>query len=82
MEAYTIGGVPFSGTELRRLFGLNSTRFTISYREGSFHFDVLGFGHRVGLSQYGAENMAKQGFSYRTILQYYYQGARLTEISA
>lgn len=70
-----IGDGAFSGTELRGLFGLNSAKFTLSYQDGTFIFDVSGFGHRVGLSQYGAENMARLGFSYRTILQYYYQGA-------
>ena len=70
-----IGDSVFSGTELRSLFGLNSAKFTLSYQDGTFVFDVSGFGHRVGLSQYGAENMARLGFSYRTILEYYYQGA-------
>ena len=40
-------------------------------------FDVTGFGHRVGMSQYGAQTMARLGFSYQTILQYYYQGAEV-----
>ena len=73
----SIGGVSFSGTQLRRMFALNSTRFTLSYQDGNFLFDVTGFGHRVGMSQYGAQTMAKLGFSYRTILQYYYQGAEV-----
>lgn len=78
----TIGGVSFSGTDLRRIFSLRSTNFTLSYRDGAFYFSVLGYGHRVGLSQYGAQAMAELGFSYRTILQYYYQGARVAEVSA
>ena len=73
----SIGGVSFSGTQLRRMFGLNSTRLTLSYQDGDFVFDVTGFGHRVGMSQYGAQTMARLGFSYRTILQYYYQGAEV-----
>ena len=40
-------------------------------------FHVLGYGHRVGMSQYGADYMARQGYDYRTILQYYYRGAEL-----
>ena len=66
-----------SGTQLRRMFGLNSTRLTLSYQDGDFVFDVTGFGHRVGMSQYGAQTMARLGFSYQTILQYYYQGAEV-----
>lgn len=77
VAACSIGGVSFSGTQLRRAFALNSTRFTLSYQDGNFLFDVTGFGHRVGMSQYGAQTMARLGFSYRTILQYYYQGAEL-----
>ena len=73
----SIGGVSFSGTQLRRMFGLNSTRLTLSYQDGDFVFDVTGFGHRVGMSQYGAQTMAQLGFSYQTILQYYYQGAEV-----
>lgn len=75
--SYTLGGAAFSGAELRRIFSLNSTKFTLSYQDGAFVFDVSGFGHRVGLSQYGAEHMARLGFSYQTILQYYYQGAHV-----
>lgn len=77
----TIGGVCFTGVQLRTIFGLNSTKFTLSFQDGSFVFDVRGFGHRVGMSQYGAEHMASFGFSYRTILQYYYQGAEVKQIS-
>ena len=77
VETLCIGGVPFSGVALRRLFGLNSAKFDLTFADGAFHFDVRGFGHRVGLSQYGAENMAQLGFSYRTILEYYYQGAKV-----
>lgn len=72
-----IGNAVFSGVTLRRLFGLNSANFDLTFADGAFHFDVRGFGHRVGLSQYGAENMARLGFSYRTILEYYYQGAKV-----
>lgn len=74
---YEIGGVSFSGPALRRMFSLRSTNFSVSYQDGAFYFEVLGFGHRVGLSQYGAQAMAELGFSYRTILQYYYRGVTL-----
>ena len=51
-------------------------------KDGQFVFDVQGFGHRVGMSQYGAESMARLGFSYRTILLYYYQGAEIGSYEA
>ena len=81
VDTIMLGGQRFSGTAVRRLFGLNSTRFTLSCENDTFTFFVLGFGHRVGMSQYGAQNMAKQGFDYRTILQYYYRGAEIKKSS-
>ena len=80
VEDITIGGKTFSGTQLRRAFGLNSTKFTLQYQNGAFIFDVLGYGHRVGMSQYGAEAIAQLGFDYRAILRYYYRGAKLTQM--
>ena len=68
VESCVIGGVSFSGVALRRMFGLNSARVTVAFADDQFIVDVRGFGHRVGMSQYGAENMAQLGFSYRTIL--------------
>ena len=82
VETCVIGGIAFSGTKLRQLFGLNSARFTLMLKDGQFVFDVQGFGHRVGMSQYGAEGMARLGFSYRTILLYYYQGAEIGRYEA
>lgn len=82
VETCVIGGIAFSGTKLRQLFGLNSARFTLTLKDGQFVFDVQGFGHRVGMSQYGAESMARLGFSYRTILLYYYQGAEIGRYEA
>lgn len=74
-----IGGAAFSGTALRTLLSLNSTRFTVEATDGEVVFRVSGFGHRVGLSQYGANAMAKLGFDYRTILQYYYRGVKIED---
>ena len=72
-----IGQTCYTGTELRRLLGLNSTCFRVSADEDGVTFHVLGYGHRVGMSQYGADYMARQGYDYRAILQYYYRGAEL-----
>lgn len=76
--AYAVlGGERFSGTELRGLFSLRSTAFTLDYEDGVFVFTVTGFGHGVGMSQYGAEVMAEQGADYRAILAHYYPGTEL-----
>lgn len=73
-----LGGVYVSGTELRSLFSLRSTAFTLEYADGDFLFTVTGFGHGVGMSQYGANVMAQNGADYRAILSHYYSGTELT----
>ena len=77
MDTCTIRGQAYTGTQLRQLFGLNSTRFSLRYADGVFRFDVRGYGHRVGMSQYGANAIARLGFDYQTILRYYYRGAKI-----
>ena len=72
-----IGGRDFSGTELRVLLGLRSTAFSVSVEEDQIIFTTKGFGHRVGMSQYGADAMALAGHSYLEILAHYYQGTSL-----
>ena len=73
-----LGGAALSGTELRRLFSLRSTAFTLEYDEGRFVFTVTGSGHGVGMSQYGAKVLAEQGADYTQILAHYYPGTILT----
>ncbi len=73
-----IGGRELRGTELRSLFSLRSTAFTLDYAEGEFVFTAAGFGHGVGMSQYGARIMAEQGADYAAILAHYYRGTALT----
>lgn len=55
-------------------------RVTLSGEEGAFVFDGLGWGHGVGLSQYGAWDMVRYGYDYRTVLAYYFRGTTLTQI--
>ena len=75
-----IGGVPFSGVKLRELFALRSTAFELAWSDGAFHFTVTGFGHGVGMSQYGANVMAAGGADYREILAHYYPGTELSSL--
>lgn len=72
-----VGGVRVPGTEIREMFALNSTNFTLTFTEGSITFHTTGYGHGVGLSQYGARQMALDGKSYEEILKWYYQGVTL-----
>ena len=73
----TVGNVTVSGTEARRIFGLRSTDFGVYTFGTRIYFLVNGYGHGVGLSQYGANAMAKGGATYGDILTHYYKGAAL-----
>lgn len=66
------GNIEMSGVETRTLFGLKSAKFTVSVENNNIKFDVIGYGHGVGLSQTGADAMAKQGKSYSDILTHFY----------
>lgn len=77
VESITVGGAGFTGAELRSLFSLRSTNFELTYADGEFTFTVLGYGHGVGMSQYGANVMAKDGSDHRAILSHYYPGTEL-----
>ena len=74
-----IGGHYYPGTKLRSLFGLRSTAFTLEYTGESFLFTVRGYGHGVGMSQYGANVMAQEGADYAAILAHYYPGTELVK---
>lgn len=69
-----IGSEVFTGLAVRDAFHLRSPCFTVAYGEGTFTFTVKGYGHGVGMSQYGADYMARQGNTYVEILKHYYTG--------
>ena len=70
-------GVILSGGKARSLFSLRSANFTVEYSKDSFVFTVHGYGHGVGMSQYGANEMAKKGSTYKEILLHYYTGVTI-----
>lgn len=76
-----IAGTVFKGTTIRQKLGLRSTAFTIMAVGNNIHISTKGFGHRVGMSQYGAEAMAVKGSDYREILSHYYPGTTLKTYS-
>lgn len=80
VDTITIGGTCFSGTFLRELFSLRSTLFSLEITGDTAEFSVRGNGHRVGMSQYGAQAMAQQGSSYQEILTWYYTGVEITQL--
>ena len=73
----TVGGVTLTGPQVRSLFSLRSSSFSVSCQEDSFTFDVTGYGHGVGMSQYGANTMAAGGSDFRDILTWYYTGTQI-----
>ena len=77
VERITIGGVPVSGPSVRSIFGLRSASFTAEAGDGKITFYVTGYGHGVGLSQYGANAMAEAGSTWREILEHYYTGVTI-----
>ncbi len=70
----------FKGTEFRKKLGLRSTDFDFKISDNLITFVTRGYGHGVGLSQYGANEMAKLGYSYKEILKHYYQGVDISTL--
>ena len=73
----TVCGKALSGEDMRSAFGLRSADFDVALENGSFVFTVRGYGHGVGMSQYGAKRMAEDGSTYIEILSAYYTGCKL-----
>ncbi len=77
IKTMDIGGKTFSGTQLRTLLNLRSTAFSVETDSRGLTITTRGFGHRVGMSQYGADAMAALGSTWQEILAYYYRGTSL-----
>ena len=74
------GGVTLTGNQVRGALGLRSPAFTVSFDGTNFTFQVTGYGHGVGMSQYGANAMAKSGSTFRDILTWYYTGTEVDDL--
>lgn len=72
-----VGGVNIKGTELRTIFSLRSANIELTQEYGNIKMSVKGFGHGVGMSQYGADYLASQGKNYEEILKTYYTGIEI-----
>lgn len=77
VDTVYVGGIRCAGTFLRSKLGLRSTAFAVESEGSGVTITTRGFGHRVGMSQYGADAMAMEGSSYEEILAHYYTGATL-----
>lgn len=79
VKKVNVGSKTLTGREIRDLFSLRSSNFDLEVLQDSITFKVRGYGHGVGMSQYGAEYMAKQGADYKQILAWYYPGTELVK---
>lgn len=79
VSSIEIGGKTFTGAEIRSAFSLKSAAFTAEATDTGVIFKVYGYGHGVGMSQYGADYMARQGSNFEEILKHYYKGAAITK---
>ena len=77
VQEILVGDHLLTGVQVRALFDLRSANFGVAYTQEEFHFDVAGYGHDVGMSQYGADYLARQGMTYEEIIQYYYTGVEI-----
>ena len=75
-----INGVTYSGVSIRNLLGLRSTDFDIEKNETGINFITRGYGHGVGMSQYGANGMANNGSDFKNILFHYYTGVSINSL--
>ncbi len=80
VKELTIAENTFSGRDIREKLGLSSSDFTIKQNNGHFVFTTEGYGHGVGMSQYGAHYMAQNGKTYKDIINHYYQGVEISTV--
>lgn len=80
IKTIKIGNLNLSGVEVRTLLGLRSANFEVSLDGDNIKFSVKGYGHGVGMSQTGADSMAKQGSNYEEIVKHFYTGVEITEM--
>ena len=80
VEKIQIGDSIYEGTDMRKLLGLRSTDFDLEVVDNKLKIITRGYGHGVGMSQYGANGMAKAGYSYEKILKHYYTGVTIEKL--
>lgn len=80
VDRIKINNKEFTGIEVRKLLNLRSTDFNIEINEDNLTITTYGYGHGVGMSQYGANNMAKNDYDYLTILKHFYSGVEIESV--
>ena len=81
VKTVKFGNHNLSGVEVRTLLGLRSANFTITQENGNIKFSVKGYGHGVGMSQTGADSMAKQGSTAEDIIHHFYTDVEIKEVN-
>ena len=77
VKTIKIGNLELSGVEVRNIFGLRSANFKVTVEKENIKFEVTGYGHGVGMSQTGADSLAKEGKTYEDIIHHYYTGVEI-----
>ena len=80
VKTINVGNIEISGINMRKIFNLNSANFTIDYNDDEITFTVKGYGHGVGMSQWGAQGMAQNGYKYYDILFHYFQDTDIKDL--
>lgn len=80
VKTVKFGNHQLSGVEVRTLLNLRSTNFELTKIDGKIKFSVKGYGHGVGMSQTGADAMAKEGYSAEEIIKHFYIGVEIQEL--
>lgn len=79
VKSIKVGNMTMTGSKFRTMLGLKSSNFIIKFNSDGVEVDCVGYGHDVGMSQYGADAMAKKGKNYVQILTHYYQGTAISK---
>ena len=82
VKTIKFGNHEISGTEARNIFGLRSTNFELAKEDGKIKFTVIGYGHGVGMSQTGADSMAKSGRTAEEIINHFYVGVEIKDVNS
>ena len=80
VKTVQIGNLELSGVEVRTLLGLRSANFKVTIEKDNIIFEVTGYGHGVGMSQTGADSLAKQGKNYEEIIHHFYTNVKIQDI--
>lgn len=80
VKTINIGNVTLSGVDVRTIFSLKSANFKVEILENSVKFSVTGYGHGVGMSQTGANTLAKEGKNYQEIINHFYTNVKIEKM--